>query len=624
MPSALYNQPSCILPQSFFEGRHIPNAHKESLDWEQWWDEQQDRCENGFKDGGFSMTGANYYHVNFKKINMLDNNDKPMFGIPYYSLGDNDLFDEVESIKLAGEGLILITGRGWGKSYDISSIAEHGTIFNPAYETIVSASTKPFVNGLWSKIMMGLYSVHPEFRPSFLVENLDYLETGLKLTVDGRDEKQGYFSKLWKVAYDDKSGKTRGTRPNTHIFEEIGSWTGAAKLIQCYKKTEPSWWRGSKFTSLPLLIGTGGEMESGGSEDAKKMFNNPEAYNLRAYEWDGKKQGLFIPAYNKFGGFYETTGVSDKIGAKKYLDARREKKKVDIEIYRQETMEFPFDAEEAFAVSGTTTFDLPRLEQRFADIMKDDRLQIVRTGHLDYIRAGSTIIGIKFTEHKEGIFEIVEEPEMVDGVAVKNLYVGGCDSFDASEEESTGDKSKGSLFIYKRFWKASTTGRIYVAKFTQRTKDATEFYENTVKLNMWYNSKMLYEYTKIGIGQHYIVNKLHHMLYERPKLEEAKVVKKTVSTNKYGLTMPDKVKIHMINRYAQYLNKNLDQMFFLTQIKDAIDFRFGSPKFDETMAAALCIIADDDMYDVEVREIKKNSRTFPKFVRDSKGNMQFR
>ena len=71
MPSNIYNQPNCILPQSFFEGRNIPNAHKESLDWEQWWDEQQLRCENGFKDGGFSMTGVNYYHVNFKKINML-------------------------------------------------------------------------------------------------------------------------------------------------------------------------------------------------------------------------------------------------------------------------------------------------------------------------------------------------------------------------------------------------------------------------------------------------------------------------------------------------------------------------------------------------------------------------
>ena len=622
--ASIYNQPDCILPQSFFEGRDIPNVHEESLDWEQWWDEQQKRCENGFTDGGFSMTGVNYYHVNFKKINMLDKHDKPMFGIPYYSQSDNDFFDEVESCRAAGEGLILVTGRGWGKSYDISSVAEHGTIFRPAYETIVSASTKPFVNGLWSKIMMGLYSVHPEFRPSFLVENLDYLETGYKITVDGRDEKQGYFSKLWKVAYDDKSGKTRGTRPNTHIFEEIGSWTGAAKLIQCYKKTEPSWWRGSKFTSLPLLIGTGGEMESGGSEDAKKMFNNPEAYNLRAYEWNGKKQGLFIPAYDKFGGFYEKTGISDKLGAKLFLDARREKKKVDIEIYRQETMEFPFDAEEAFAVSGTTTFDLPRLEQRYADIMKDDRLQIVKKGNLEYVRLGGRIVGVEFKEHKKGIFEIAEEPHLINDIPVPHLYVSGCDSFDASQEESTGDKSKGSLFIYKRFWKASKVGNIFVAKFTQRTKDATEFYDNTVKLNMWYGAKMLYEYTKIGIGQHYIREKLHHMLYERPKLEEAKVIKKTVSSNKYGLTMPEKVKIHMINRYAQYLNKNMDQLFFLSQIKDAIDFRFGSPKFDETMAAALAIIADDDMYDVEVREIKKNSRNFPKFVRDSKGKMQFK
>jgi hypothetical protein len=46
----IYNQPDCELPKSFFEGRFIPNFHPESLDYTQWWDEQLNRIENGWKD----------------------------------------------------------------------------------------------------------------------------------------------------------------------------------------------------------------------------------------------------------------------------------------------------------------------------------------------------------------------------------------------------------------------------------------------------------------------------------------------------------------------------------------------------------------------------------------------
>jgi hypothetical protein len=40
----IYNQPDCVLPKSFFEGRFPPDVHPDSLDWEQWWDDQTERC----------------------------------------------------------------------------------------------------------------------------------------------------------------------------------------------------------------------------------------------------------------------------------------------------------------------------------------------------------------------------------------------------------------------------------------------------------------------------------------------------------------------------------------------------------------------------------------------------
>ena len=177
--------------------------------------------------------------------------------------------------------------------------------------------------------------------------------------------------------------------------------------------------------------------------------------------------------------------------------------------------------------------------------------------------------------------------------------------------------------MFKRFWKATETGRMFVAKCTQRTDDATSFYWNTVKLNMYYRSQMLYEHTKIGIAQHYITNRLHDMLYPRPRLDTVGIIKKTVSTNTYGITMPIQVKQHAISRYGQYIDQYADQMYFPSQLLDAMEFRWGSSKHDETMAAAIAILGDDDMYNVLIKESKEKSMNFPKFVRDRNGHIRF-
>jgi hypothetical protein len=266
---------------------------------------------------------------------------------------------------------------------------------------------------------------------------------------------------------------------------------------------------------------------------------------------------------------------------------------------------------------------------------------MVKRGNLKPIlNSSGKMIDTRWEEDVDGIFEIIEHPPWrPDGMKagaqpllLEDLYVAGCDSFDAVEEEMTEEintKSPGCHVVYKRFYKAHTVGRLFVAKITQRTGNATEFYWNTVKLNMYYSHpgsyiKMLYEYTKVGIGQHYIVNKLEHLLYPRPKLDGTDVIKgKTTSTNKYGIAMPTQIKKHAIINYGRWLGENIENTYFSSQLKDAIEFRFGSSKHDETMACSICCLADNDMYEVEVQEEIKESMKFPTFRRNSTGKMIF-
>ena len=113
------------------------------------------------------------------------------------------------------------------------------------------------------------------------------------------------------------------------------------------------------------------------------------------------------------------------------------------------------------------------------------------------------------------------------------------------------------------------------------------------------------------------------MLYPRPKLDSVGVIKKQYATNTYGITMPIQIKQHAIMRLSAYYDNNIDQCYFPSQILDAMEFRWKSNKHDETMAAAIAILGDDDMYQVKIRENKEELKRFPKFVYDRSGNLRF-
>jgi hypothetical protein len=561
---------------------------------------------------------------------------------PYFAYEDQQLFNDFEEAKKLKQGFFLITGRGFGKSFTVATLIEHKFTFKEVSETIVSASTDKFANLLWEKIQIGLNTQPEEIRRSMKVDTASAKQSGYQEKVPGTNRFKWYDETAFirKVVYDSDPEKTRGTRPDLHVFEEVGSWTGAASLMDCYKKTEASWSRGGFSMTFPIFIGTGGAMDTGGSVDAKYIFNNPGEFNIKPYIYGDEEKGCFIPSYKKFGKFYEKSGESDEDGAKKFLDDRRERKKKNPDLYRQETSEFPYSPDEAFQTHGAGIFPIDLLERRYVEIEKTPALKkLVQRGNLDWITDGGKITGVKWSPAADGepwTIEIAEHPAWMSsewkGGVNPHLYISGCDSFDSAAEEGGGtskSKSPGSIIIYKRFYDISTTSRLFVAKCTQRTDDATEFYWNTIKLNMYYNSKMLAEYTKVGIFQHYITKGYEYMLYKRPRLDKT-VVKESISTNTYGIAMPEQVKRHVIFRLKAFCQEqggvNVQQFFFQSLIKDMLSFTFegrDKNKHDETMAAALAILGDDDMYKISAKKEIESEITWPTFRRNASGGLVF-
>ena len=84
-----------------------------------------------------------------------------------------------------------------------------------------------------------------------------------------------------------------------------------------------------KFGSC-MYLGTGGDMEGGGTVDARDMFYNPDVYDMISFndEWEDKgKISYFVPAYRGLNQFKDDNGNTQEQPAKEYLDEFREKLK---------------------------------------------------------------------------------------------------------------------------------------------------------------------------------------------------------------------------------------------------------------------------------------------------------
>jgi len=622
------------LSNEFFSGRSEPDYAIGSVSYREWWLEQIRRCREGFECNGVRVTGEYYYFLNFYKIDLVDRGGNQVFSYPYFSYVDKEVFDLLKECEVSGRNLMLITARGMGKSYIASAIISYCYTFFKGSYSVVSASIDKHADKLFLKVKEGLNGLPLALHHNRIKDGNDMIISGMKYKDEfGNERIKGYQSKIEKIVFNNSAGKVRGGRPKWVIFEEVGSWTGSASLKECYGATESSLSRGGIRTGTSFLIGTGGEMDSGGSRDARDMFYNPEGFNLMSFEYKGSRVGLFIPAFKKFTGYYEGDGVNDDVGAKVFLERRREEKlRYSLESYEREIQEYPFTPEEAFKVSNVSPFKM--LEGRLEELLLGRGYRgLVKVG--DLMMTGKVLYDgmaeVVFKERKGGKFQILEFPswynegggiegayrggiELKEGDIVKDMYISGCDSYD--QDKAFTSDSKGSVFVFRRGI------RMFVAQYTDRPEYADEFYHNTILLNLFYRSKMLVEYTKIGVINYYKLKGYYHLLWDSPKISKPDS-RYSKASNKVGYLMSEQHKKFALEKYICYVRENIDKFYFIDQVEDHIAFNMEENKFDRTIASMLCIIQDNEMADRVIEEAK-GELVLPYWRYDEFGNFVFK
>jgi hypothetical protein len=635
------------LPKGLLGGRITPQdrgLHPESQDSIDWWNEEVRRSYEGHEVNGTRVTGDFYWYTNFFPIQRLvqkgNANSGTVWDLPWPSQEDDWLCKQFEEAEQDNKFVMFFTARGYGKTFLVISIGGKLYMTRPNSHSIFSASSENHIKETYNNKMLNcIDEMNKRYAGTLSKNTFKRDETDIESGVEHINEKGekvniGYKSRCERIIYGPREGATKGRRPDFQLFEEVGDWSGAAKLKECNAASRGAFMRGSLKTCRVFYIGTGGQMAAGGSRHARDMFYNPDAFNIYPVtEWKGKKTAIFISSDRKREGYWEKNGVSDREGARLDIEKMREQAKTDPTTYFRLLQEYPFNPEECFLVQGANIFPQHIVAEQLVKIDEEQGPQgLPERGRLEWQYASPTsnqITGVRWVKDEKGKILIVEHPQLDQhGNVYRNLYVGGYDGIDiGSSESESGKGSCGSIHIKKRFLNAQSTNNLYVAEYCDRPEDVDENYENCLKLSWYYGCQLNIEFTRVGIVRYFMARGQQHRFMPRPTVQsgdtEYGVEKK--SNNLIGTTMSEKVRIYGEQSLAKYMKEFGYQFWFYEALEEMRDYTPDEKQFfDRIVSMIMCEIADDEILMLSVQETQ--SEETPKhfgYYTDAQGVMQY-
>ena len=625
-----------------------------SNEYEELWLEQYKYCIEGYSVGGKHISGALYYYVNFHIIELIDDrSERKTSGLPHLRDIEFIFFEHVEKARREKKGLLMISGRRIGKSFMSSGLLAHNFVFYDNSKGCVGTADSAKGSDLMNKVRNGLLGLkETEFYIPLIKDTID------EEYQSGWREKDKY--NVWVQKFTDRSIYFRnfknkhtaanGLSTDIFIFEEIGMFPN---LIMSYNSSAPCWREGSQNFGIPILVGTGGDMESG-SIDAQKMFYDPETYGLLSFDLEDSndvKTCYFMPAWMAFNDFKDSYGNSKKEEAIIAIKEKRNllQKGKNLTALLQEIQYYPLTPAEAFLTGSSNFFPIALLQDQIETILRTPELESkVKRGFLKQVNNGNTVIfeedllarevdfPVKEGVNSYGCVCIYEEPIMYNGVIPSQLYIAGCDPY--SQDSSQDSPSLGSVFIYKRFFNANSTGNIIVAEYTGRPETTDVYHEMVRLLCMYYNAKLLYENNIPGLKQYFESKYSLHLLHPQPSIIQD-IINDSSVDRRYGIHMTSSIKLFLLTRIKDWLLESVDEegnilrlntIYNINLLRELASYDNDKGNFDRVISFGLCLIQDLEMFRVQTEKIMSDNKDesfykgFDKFINKRITNSQYR
>lgn len=628
-------------PEWFTEARetfrrtgHYCSYRLGSKPYNDFWQEQYRRCREGYTVNGYTITGDNYFFLNFYTLPVVDQGKKSAAGtrddFPIFFASQYTFFHYYEIAKQLHLHAALMKARSIGFSEINAAIATNMYSTVPKSITMITCYDAEKLKRTYRKFTHALQFLDDKtdggmFKLRQLEDQALSKKSGHYKYIQGQKVPAGFQSQVVGINGSDP-GNIRGDRVELLIYDEAGSWPDlTTAVIQGQELVEVQ----GIPRGIMLFGGTGGD-KGKALEGLRKIYYNPKSFKVLPYKHNYTQtgetttSGFFIPyfAQSLNPEFMDHRGVCNEEEFKKKLQEERDNLASIPEEYIKKCAERCWNAEEAFNLEGQNKFNKINIVEQLTRIRALKQCPPIEKGFIEYTyRDGahieSNITGFKWIPNQNGKIRILEHPlwelqnqkdergNPIKYDKTKGLYVIGIDGIDigaAQTSDSTKNPSDFCLVVKKRVFGLQEPQ--YVAIYKDRPNDIREAYKIAIKLAQYYNAVINIEATRQSIIPWAREKKLLKLFMKRPTATLSE--KSRNPARQYGTPATQAIIAHQTDLIADYINDYCHNIWFedmLEEFNQYTDENKGA--FDIVAATAMAELADEELQGIVPRKVEQ-------------------
>ena len=616
--------------------------------WDAFWKEQYTRCKYGMTSHGYTITGDNYFFLNFYQLPVVDMDKASGEGtnesFPVFFASQYMFFHYLYMCRVLHKNAALMKARSIGFSEINASLAARLYTTIKRSRTVITCFNDTYLNGTFSKLDHALTFINTNadgfFKPRLTDKALEK-KSGYQIKIDGQFTDFGWLSVV-KGINGSKPSNIRGERVDLLIYDEAGSWPDlTTAVVQGQELCEVQ----GVPRGIMLFGGTGGDFGSP-LEGLKKIYYNPKAFKILPFrhKWtqDGTtiESGFFLPYFLQSLNpeYMDSRGVCNQTEYKKVLQEERNNLLAVPEEYLKKCAERCWNAEEAFTLEGQNKFNKMKIADQLAKIRLHKIGPRPQVGTIDYTYKSNkhsleNINGfrwlldsgkVQILEHpvwsdlyKEQIEKQKKEAEEqgIDFEApvyteMNDLYVAGIDGIDigaAQTSKETRDPSDFCIVIKRRAFGLNEPQ--YVAMYKDRPQNIREAYKIAMCMCRYYNCRTNIEATRVGMITWARENKCLQYFMKRPRATLTDI--KYGTTKQYGTPATKTIIEQQTDLIADYVEDYGHNIWFEDMLEQLNGYNDeNKTKFDIIAALGMVELADQELSGRQPTKVDKEVEEF--------------
>lgn len=616
--------------------------------WDAFWKEQYTRCKYGMTSHGYTITGDNYFFLNFYQLPVVDmgkasgegtNESFPVFFASQYMF-----FHYLQMCRVLHKNAALMKARSIGFSEINASLAARLYTTIKRSRTMITCFKDTYLNGTFSKLDHALTFINTNadgfFKPRLTDKALEK-KSGYQVKIDGQFTDFGWRSVVIGIN-GSKPSNIRGDRVDLLIYDEAGSWPDlTTAVVQGQELCEVQ----GVPRGIMLFGGTGGDFGPP-LEGLKKIYYNPKAFKILPFrhKWtqDGTtiESGFFLPYFLQSLNpeYMDSRGVCNQTEYKKLLQEERNNLLAVPEEYLKKCAERCWNAEEAFTLEGQNKFNKMKIADQLAKIRLHKIGPRPQVGTIDYTYKSNkhsleNIDGFRWLLNS-GKVQILEHPVWSDlykeqiekqkreaeeqGIdfeapvytEMNDLYVAGIDGIDigaAQTSKETRDPSDFCIVIKRRAFGLNEPQ--YVAMYKDRPQNIREAYKIAMCMCRYYNCRINIEATRVGMITWARENKCLQYFMKRPRATLTDI--KYGTTKQYGTPATKTIIEQQTDLIADYVEDYGYNIWFEDMLEQLNGYNDeNKTKFDIIAALGMVELADQELSGRQPTKVDKEVEEF--------------